>query len=292
MKYAYYPGCSLHSVSRDYDQSFRAVCAQLQVELDEPKDWVCCGTSAAHSVSREVAVALPLYNLSLVAKAGHREVLVPCAACLSRFKHAQHEVGASKKLAAEVEKALGAPPETGVSALHPLQVVGELAAKKDFPALVKRPLAGLKVACYYGCLLTRPPAVMRFDEPEYPMSMDRIVRRCGATSLDWGSKTDCCGASCALTIPETVQELSGKILEAAKQAGADCVAVGCTLCHTNLDTRQSEIEAKTGRPLGLPIFYFTDIVGLALGADPATLGLGRHLVDPTPLLRSRRVLEA
>jgi heterodisulfide reductase subunit B len=283
-KYAYYPGCSLHSVSKDYDRSFRAVCAALEIELEEPRGWVCCGSSSAHATSRLLAGALPLYNLALAARAGHQQLVVPCAACLSRFKHAQHDVAESPALAAELAEVLGEKPELGVAALHPLQVLGERLAQQDFGARVVRDLEGLKVACYYGCLLTRPAKVMKFDEPEYPRSMDRIVKRCGARPLDWGCKTDCCGASFSLTLTEMVHAMTGRVLRAALEAGANCVAVGCTLCHTNLDARQREIEDRTGKPIGLPIFYFTDIVGLALGLSPKALGLRKHIVSPRPLL--------
>jgi heterodisulfide reductase subunit B len=272
--------------------SFRAVCERLDIQLDEPEGWVCCGASSAHSVSRLLSSALPLYNLGLVQQAGHRQVVVPCAACISRFKHALHEVHESEAMAAQLEEVLGAPPAGAVSPVHPLEVIGEIAAKKDFAATVVRDLSGLKVACYYGCLLTRPPKVMKFDEPEYPMSMDRILGRCGAGTLDWGCKTDCCGASFALTLTDVVFKLSGRVLEAARAAGANCVAVGCTLCHTNLDSRQPEIEQLTGKSINLPIFYFTDIVGLALGLGPRELGLHKHIVSPLGLLDSLGLLRA
>ncbi len=288
MKYAYFPGCSLHSTGKEYDISLRAIAPKLGFELEEVPEWVCCGTSSAHATSRTMAAALPLYNMAKVAGAGADRVLVPCAACFARFKHALHDVKESASFAGQVERALGTQPRTGVAPLHPLQVVGDIAAGNTFPGMVVADLAGLKVACYYGCLLTRPPEVMRFDECEYPMSMDRIVRRCGAEPVDWSFKTDCCGASFSLTLVDVVHELTAKILANAKDLGANCIAVACSLCHANLDARQSEIEAKTGREFGLPIFYFTQIVGLALGLSTKALGLRKHIVSPMPLLDGLR----
>jgi heterodisulfide reductase subunit B len=292
MKVGYYPGCSLHSVSKDYDLSFRAVCGKLGVELEEPDGWTCCGSSSAHTTSRLLASALPLYNIGLAAKAGQKQLVVPCAACISRLKHALHEVATSPAAASQMERVLGEKPATGVTPVHPLEMVDDLTRAKEFRTSVVRDLSGLRVACYYGCLLTRPPKVMRFDEPEYPVTMDVILKRCGARPVDWGSKTDCCGASFSLTLTDVVFDMTGRVLEAAKQAGANCVAVGCTLCHTNLDTRQHAIEERSGKALGLPIFYFTDLVGLALGLSPKALGLKKHLVSPFSLLESLRLLQA
>jgi heterodisulfide reductase subunit B len=232
-----------------------------------------------------VAAALPLYNLGLLAEAGAGEVVVPCAACLARMKHALHEVRTSPSTAAKVEQALGAKPATGVRPIHPLEIVAGLAAKPEFPGLVVRDLSGLKVACYYGCLLTRPPEVMGFpDDPEYPTMMDRLLEACGARAVGWSSKTDCCGASFSLTLSEIVVELTGRVLANAKECGANCVAVACSLCHANLDTRQAEIAAQRGQALDLPVFYFT------LGVAPRALGLHKHLVSPLPLLEGLGML--
>lgn len=286
MKFSYFPGCSLHSTGREYDMSLKAVAPHLGLELEEPADWVCCGTSSAHATSRVMAAALPLHNLNLVARLGHSEVLVPCAACFARFKHALHEVGAPGPIVDEVERVLGEKPATSVAPIHPLEVFDGLAAREGFGSSTGRDLSGLTVACYYGCLLTRPPDVMRFDRCEHPMSMDRIVSACGARPIDWSFKTDCCGASFSLTQVEIVHELTAKVLADAKAHGANCIAVACSLCHANLDARQREIEAKTGQAFGLPVLYFTQIIGLALGLPFNVLGLDKHIVSPFPLLAS------
>jgi heterodisulfide reductase subunit B len=264
--------------------SLRAVAPHFGLELEEPQDWVCCGTSSAHATSRTLSAALPLFNINLVARSGHSEVLVPCAACFARFKHALHEVGEPGPAADEVERVLGEKPAMSVSPVHPLQVFDKLFEEGGGGGFAVRDLSGLVVACYYGCLLTRPPDVMRFDLCEYPMSMDRIVRACGARPIDWSFKTDCCGASFSLTRTEIVHELTAKILADAKAHGANCIAVACSLCHANLDARQPEIEAKTGKTFGLPVLYFTQIIGLALGLPLRQLGLDRHIVPTTPLL--------
>ena len=149
-----------------------------------------------------------------------------------------------------------------------------------------KPLAGLKVVCYYGCLLTRPPSITQADHPEYPMRMDRLVEALGAESLDWGYKTDCCGGSLALTRADTAMRLSEKILRNAQDVGADAIVVACSLCHVNLDTRQ-DVISRAGRAYNVPIIYFTQLMGLAMGMAAADLGLQKHLTDPRPLLREK-----
>jgi heterodisulfide reductase subunit B len=283
MKYGYYPGCSLHSTGAEYDASFRAVAAKLDIELQEVPGWVCCGTSPAHASSHLLAVALPIKNLALAEYAGQNEVAVPCAACFSRFKIALHETHQKPKLMEDVKEIIGSSFQGKVKVLHPLEIVDKIDAKK-IKEKVKKNLSGMKVACYYGCLLTRPPKAVAFDDTEYPMAMDRILDRCGATVLDWSYKTDCCGATFSLTETDAVLRLTNKILENAKAVGANAIAVACPLCHANLDTRQTEIETKYNAQYGIPILYFSQIMGLAFGVEPAELGMNKHLVPTEPVL--------
>ena len=288
MKYAYYPGCSLHSTAKEYDRSLRAVCEKVGIELEEPRNWICCGSSWAHPTSRLLSVALPLKNLAEVEKSGFREVIVPCAACFSRFKIAQHEVSNKPKLAAEVEEIIEHKFKNEVKVSHPLDILSSKAELSKLTELVKNDLSGLKVVCYYGCLLARPPKVTEFDDCEYPQSMDKILQAIGIPTLDWSYKTDCCGASFALTRTEIVLKLSHDILEGAKSVGADAIAVACPMCHSNLDTRQEEIEKKYQVTYHLPILYFTQLMGLAFGIPAEKLLLKSHLVDTEEVLEKVR----
>jgi heterodisulfide reductase subunit B2 len=280
--YGYYPGCSLHSTGAEYDASFRAVCARIGVDLAEIEGWTCCGSSAAHAASHLLSVALPIRNLVRAEERGLASVLVPCAACFSRFKTAAHDVARDPVLARDVEEVIGRSYEASAKILHPLEILAERLA--DLAARKTRDLSHLRPVAYYGCLLTRPPDVMQFDDCEYPLSMDKVLRAVGIETLDWSAKTDCCGAALSLSETEVVLDLTRAILEEAKAAGANAIAVACPLCHVNLDARQPEVDAKFGTAFGIPIFYFTQLVALALGAAPAEVGLSRHLVDPRPLL--------
>lgn len=284
MRYAYYPGCSLHSTAKEYDHSFRAVCSRLGIELVEIKNWFCCGSTPAHSVSRLLGSALPLGNLATMQKRGFQEVVVPCASCFSRFKTALHNVENEPGLREEIEQVIEGNWSDDIKVYHPLQIFSEESQLGKISGLVKRELAGLKVVCYYGCLLTRPPKVAQFDTCEYPESMDRVLRALGIATLDWSYKTDCCGAAFALTRTDIVLKLSHEILEGAKSVGADAIAVACPLCHANLDTRQEEIEKDYGADYKLPIFYFTELMGISFGLSSKELLLGKHLVGAEKIL--------
>ncbi len=290
MKYAYYPGCSLHSTAKEYDRSLCAVCEKVGIELEEVKNWICCGSTPAHTTSKLLSLALPLKNLAEIEKSGFNEVIVPCAACFSRFKIALHEIDNDPQLAMEMEGIIEHKFREGVKVHHPLDILSNNMGLGKLTELVKNDLTRLKVVCYYGCLLTRPPKAMEFDNCEYPQSMDKILQALGVSTLDWSYKTDCCGASFALTRTEIVLKLSRDILEEAKSVGADAIVVACPMCHVNLDTRQEEIEEKYRVTYHLPIFYFTQLMGLAFDIPVEKLLLKRHLVDTEDVLEKVKCL--
>ncbi len=279
---AYYPGCSLHSVSSEFDISTRAVARELGVELVEPKGWTCCGSTPAHSTDHLLAMRLSLNNLALIEREGFSQVVAPCASCFSRFKSSLWDMRQEPQLKERLDQERGYNFRGSVEVKHILQLLEEW--QDEISGRVKVPLEGLKVVSYYGCLLTRPPQVTQAQEPEYPMVMDHLVEALGATGLDWSYKTDCCGATLSLSRTELALELSAKILRDAKAVGADLVAVACPLCHTNLDSRQGQM----GLEFQMPILYITQLVGLSMGIK--RLGLEKHLVDPRGVLQDRGLL--
>lgn len=284
MTYGYYPGCSLESTGVEFDISLKAVFDRLGLELKEIKGWTCCGTSAVHNVSHLAAIALPIDNLVAYRDKGFDNVVVPCASCFQRFKVAEHEISNNAELRANVAEVVGSSYDGEVEILHPLGVLAEDTILERIRAEATGDFAQLRVACYYGCLLTRPPEAMKFDEAEYPVLMDTILQRAGMSTLDWSYKTDCCGAAFSLTETDVVYRLTLKVLQEAKAIGADAISVACPLCHANLDTRQAEIEKKYDVTFDLPIFYFSQLLGLAMGIDENKLALRSHLVDTQPLL--------
>jgi heterodisulfide reductase subunit B len=281
--YPYYPGCSLHSTASEYDISLKAVSDVLGIELKEIKKWICCGASAAHQTSPLLAISLPAKNLAEVEKDNLEEVLVPCAACYARFKTTKYELEHNPELLQDINKIISYPFENKVKILHPLEILSNGMSTK-IKQSVKNDLSGLKVVCYYGCLLTRPPKVMQFDTCEYPVSMDEILKNAGVDVLDWSYKTACCGAALSLTKTEIILKLIDDIFENAKGVGADAIVVACPLCHSNLDMRQDESNKSFNRDHTIPIMYFTQVLGLAFGLKPEDLSLNTHLVDTDVLL--------
>lgn len=283
MRYGYYPGCSLHSTASEYDLSTRAVMEALEVELVELPDWNCCGASSGHAASHFLTYALPLRNLILAEKQATGDLLVPCAACYNLLKTAGHKMATgdaeAENLNSEMQAIMGRSYEGRVRVRHVLEVLAMPEIRQKIAARVSRPLKGLKVAAYYGCLLSRPPQVVAFeDNPEQPIIMDELLRLAGAEPVSWWGKTDCCGASLAISQPQLVETLVGRIVFAARYAGATVLVTACPLCQSNLDMRQ-----PPGQEM-MPVFYITELLGLALGLAGAEKWLRRHICDPQPAL--------
>lgn len=285
MKVSYYPGCSLHSTAPEYDISVRKVFKVLGVDLVEIKDWVCCGSTPAHQVDELMAVALPVKNMMIAAETeGLKEFCVPCSECYSRMKIAQLEME-DDRVRNKVEKITGGQYKDDFNVMHALDMLVAKVGIDHVRQKIIKPLKGLKVVCYYGCLMTRPPrATGKESTCEFPQDMEDLLAAAGADPLDWNMRTFCCGASTALTQPELVHDLTNKILVDAEAVGAEVIAVGCPLCHANLDGRQAEINVKYGTDHRIPVLYFTELLGLALGMLGKELGLSQHLTDTASLL--------
>lgn len=281
--FAYYPGCSGHGTSKEYDTSTRAVCASLGLNLVDIPDWSCCGSSPAHSLDHSLAAALAARNLELVETMGLATALTPCPSCLTNLKAASHRI-VKEAFREKVNNLLDRPYRGSVQSLSVLQALVEHIDTDAVAARVIRPLRGLKVAPYYGCIMTRPPEIMSFDDPECPVSMDKIMKVIGAEVAPFPLKVECCGASYGVPRQEIVTRLSGKLLACATGAGAQAMVVACPMCQMNLDLRQDQINKATGEKFNVPVFYFTQLMGLAFGCPEEELGLDKLIVDPWPVL--------
>ncbi len=287
LKYAYYPGCSLHATAVDYNESTLAVAEALGIEMEEVPNWSCCGSTPAHCTDELLATALPAKNL-IAAKSIAEEMIVCCAACFSRFKFAQKHLKEKDTLRAKVAEMMPVEEAESVKVRHLIDVLVQDVGLEKVAERKQRDL-GLKVACYYGCLLTRPPKVTCFDDAEDPHFMDDLLRAAGMKTVDWPYKTECCGATFSLTQTEIVLRLSADILQMAKEAEVDCISVACPLCHANLDMRQEDIAKKMGVKYDIPIFYFTQLLGMAFGLEGNKLGIGRSLVSCKKLLAAKGI---
>ncbi len=280
----YFPGCSQHSSAAEYEASIRAAASCLGLELDEIRDWPCCGSGMGHVMPPAEAAAWPMKTLALAAAQGHSQVAMGCAACYSRFRRSIHTVQHDAQLRQAVEKATGFALDGQVTAHHLLDTFVDAVGLDTIGARVASPLRGMRVVAYYGCLLTRPPEVAGAEHPENPQKMDALLRRLGAEVLDWSYKTECCGASLMLTEPGAALPLTDRLLREARAAGADTVAVACPFCHGNLDQHQDEMETQFGHRHQMPVFYFTQLMGLAFGRPAEHLGLAQHFTRPDALL--------
>lgn len=283
MKYAYFPGCSLESTAKEFNESTHLVAEALGIELAEIPDWNCCGATSAHNLDHHLSVALPARNLGIAERMG-MDVVAPCAACYNRMRSAEVELKGNKALRDEINDSLEKKFTGGVtvrSALEVFTMPEVLAAVTD---KIRKPLTGLKPACYYGCLLVRPPNVLAFDDPEAPCSMDRAMQAVGAEPVDWYFKNECCGASFGLSKAGVVEKLTGDIISNAKKQGANCIVTACPLCMTNLEMRQAAAGKQRGEDLTMPVFYFTELLGLAMEVPGVKKCFASHLVDVNPAL--------
>lgn len=283
---AYYQGCSLEGLAKEYDLSTRAVCAALGFDLIEIPDWNCCGSTPAHSHDPLLSAALAGRNLAIAAGLGCELVMTPCPGCLKALKGALEVYRDPSRRDAFLD-VLGMDFDGAVRAVSILQLLYEDLGVEALQVRTKRPLAGHVIVPYYGCLLTRPAAFAEFDDPERPVSMDRLMEAIGATVPDFPLKTECCGATYGVTRNPVVGKLGGRILEMALRMNAEAVAVACPLCQQNLDLRQAQLERHWGRSFRVPVVYITQVIGLALGIGPKELGLDRLFVDAGELLRDK-----
>jgi heterodisulfide reductase subunit B len=280
---SYYPGCSLDGTAREYGESVREIAATLGIELRELPDWNCCGASSGHFTDDNLALALAARNLVIADKDG-LDLVIPCAACYSRLKTAEKGLRSGKDIEGIPDTYRG-----NYRILHLTEFLWENIGEAAIIEHMKHPLEGLSPVCYYGCLITRPPDVTGAIDPDNPEAMDNIMATLGADVRNWSYKTDCCGASHMLTLPQVAIPIIQKIFDMAMEAGADSIVVGCPMCYTSLDSMQGDISRETGREYGVPIFFITELMSLAFGV-PVEKHLGRHTVDPRPLLRQKRLL--
>jgi heterodisulfide reductase subunit B len=290
MEVAYFPGCSLHSSSAIYDVQCKSVLGKLDIALREIADWNCCGATSAAKVNDFLALALPARNLGIADATGLAEIVIPCSSCYSRTLVAKERLAADPALAAEINAEIGAKVTGMIKVSSILEVLLPKVRSGEIAKKVQKRLEGLKPAAYYGCLLTRFPSTVPVpDSVENPQGMETICRALGAEPVEWGFKTDCCGASAAVNDTDQALLLMAKIIKDAVARGANCFVTTCPMCQLNLDAYQEQVRVKHGIRERLPVYLITELLGVAFGMSPGELQIDRHLEESVGLLKELRL---
>jgi len=289
LSYVYFPGCSLHATAIEYDMATKAVCKVLGIEIAEMEDWNCCGATAAYAVDRLLSIVFPARDLA-IADREKKDILAPCAACYHFLARANEMLREKPKLKEKTNKVLasvGLEYKGLIEVRHPLDVVINDYDLENVKKKIVKPLTGLKVAPYYGCLMIKPPTFCKFDNPENPQTLDKLTAAVGAEVVQWSEwKTRCCGGALQMIKEEAMMELSRRILVKAEEYGADCIVTACPFCHMNLDMMQSNINSAFDLKLHVPVLYFSQLLGLALGLSPKELGLDKIKVSPKKIVEA------
>ena len=285
MKYTYYPGCSVLATAKHYQESIDAVAGVLGIELEELDDWNCCGATAYMSVKELMSFAISARNLALAEKF-HRDLVTPCSACftvLNKTNQYFAEYPDLRKKLGQTLEAAGLSYSGNIRVRHILDIVVNDVGNEKLASLVKRRLEGLKVAPYYGCQIVRPGT--DFDDPDDPQCMDRLIEALGATAVEYSMKAKCCGASLMGTQENLALRLCKNLLLEAEKNEAHCVITVCPLCQMNLDVYQRKVNRHFGTKFNIPVLYFTQLIGLALGIPSGKLGFRRLAIKSTEPLR-------
>lgn len=289
-KYLFYPGCSLQRSARPYLDSIEAIHDIIGLDLEEIQDWNCCGATEYVAIHHLAAYALVGRNLALAAQQvdGAHTIMAACSACYLNLAKTDSYMQTDAKLAENVNTALAAgglhyTPGT-VRIRHLLDIIVNDIGLDIIKARVVRPLKGLRVAPYYGCMIARPDRSNRWDNVEHPVAMDKLLKALGAEVIDFPLKTHCCGGHMTQINVPVAFELIRRLVHGADQYRADIIVTLCPMCQLNLDAYQADMNHYFRTDYRIPVLYFTQLMGLAFGIEPEALGIGKEFVDARPAL--------
>lgn len=278
MEYTYYPGCSLEASAKGYDESVRFVFRTLGQKLVELEGWNCCGATYYMSTKETTSLVISARNLALAEKYGH-DIVAPCSSCYTILYKTNQILKDNFIMKAKVDQALkkeNLQYNLHLKVRHPLEVLVNDIGIDSIASKAKISLYGVKIAPYYGCQIVRPDR--GFDDKENPQMMDLLFEALGAENIYFPMKVRCCGGMLMTTYPDVALELNKKILESACENDADVVLTTCPLCQINLEAYQNKINKKFKTDFHLPILFFTQALGLALGGTRKELGIQRSII--------------
>lgn len=292
MQIAYYPGCSLHASSELYDIQCKKVLMELGLELKEIEDWNCCGATSAGKTDDFLSVALPARNLGIADASGLSEMVIPCSSCYNRTLVSQKILSENSELMTKINTELSKKVQGKIKISSILDVLVSTANSGKIGEKSIKQLKGLRPACYYGCLLTRFPRDIQIsDNIENPQGMETVCKAIGAEPIDWSYKTDCCGASAVLNDTDTSLLLMSKIIKDALAREANCLVTTCPMCQMNMDAYQDQVCERYEIQKRLPVFFITELLGIAMGFTPREMLIDRHFVDSLRLLKELKFYE-
>ncbi len=292
MKISYYPGCTLKSNAKNFEDSTLCSLKQLDVEVEELPRWNCCGTVFSLATDDLIHHVAPIRNLIRVKESNTDRVMTLCAMCYNTLKRANERVKGDEESLDKINEFMyreDVKYEGDVKVLHLLELLRDEIEFENVAKKVVKPLKDLKVANYYGCMLVRPKEI-GFDDVENPTILENLTSVLGATPIDFPYKTECCAAYQTVDKPEIVAERTYHILTSAQSQGAEIVTVSCPLCAFNLDNRQKETLQKYPEFKNIPILYFTQIMAIALGCPEESLRFDLHFIDPKPVLKQKGLI--
>jgi heterodisulfide reductase subunit B len=282
-QYAYYPGCSLESLARDYHLSAMEVARALDLEFREIEDWNCCGATAYFPVDELLAYTLVARNLAIAEKTGLSDFVAPCSACFKNAYYTNAYLKRDPDLADHINFALeedNLHVEGTLKVRHLIEVILEDVGVEEIRNRISHPLKGLRVAPYYGCQLLRPRK--NHEDVENPQFFEELLSAIGAEPLKYASKARCCGASLIITNRKAALEMVHILLKEAVERGADVIATTCPMCNVNLEVYQAQVNSEFGTDYSIPVMYFTQLMGMGLGIAPRHLGVVK---EPVPKAR-------
>lgn len=286
MTYPYFPGCTLYTKAKSFDDAGKQAGEKLGVTLEEMPYWTCCGATFPLAEDYDMALASPARVLARGRKAGEKLVTL-CAVCHNVLKRTNHVMKTNPARRAKVTEFIEEPYEGDLDVVHYLELLRDEVGFEVLASKVEKPLGGLKVAPFYGCLLLRPKAEMAMDDPDNPSIFEDLVRALGGEPVDYPMKAECCGAFQVVRSDAMATRCSREIIDSAKRRGAELLVTACPLCQFNLEERQGEMAKGEQGFKGLPVLYFTQLLALCLGGSAQAMDVSRHHTDPRPVLRAR-----
>jgi len=284
---SFYPGCTLGSSARPYSRSLDWLFNRLGLEMRELLGWSCCGATSAHALNRDLSYALPARNLALAQEIGN-DLMVACSACYNRLRITQRALE-SGEMRGRVQQLIDRPLDGSVQIKNVLEILSEESLIKRIQRERATAVEGLRVACYYGCLLTRTPRVIGFDSIEKPVAMERLVSAAGADIVNWPYKTECCGASLSVINDAIALKMCDRILQMAGRCGAELLVTSCPFCQYNLDWAQWRLARQGSRDQIIPVIFITQLLGLALAGSEKELMLDSNLVGTEQIACRARI---